>query len=452
MHIDSELSNPFCYENKFKGSFISSFSKLIGEEKIFKNSIGVTVTLNPVMGNDLGGIYILSLLPKNINGREIPEEVAIGYGYKYLKNNICVFYQSATLYGGCEIQTISTTRDQPLSFNVYFDQLKWNKPTIKDTFDLRFQNYLPKKDPPTTGSIQVTTVPTTIELISQPPSNILLGDIFQVVVLATLGDGSALPRATITANITQSVNVQNLDPTSIESMINLFGNQDMGINALSQLYREFRVTLDESRARVVTGIQGYAKMNLKITGGKSGYYALIFESGSTKSLPSSTFYLQNPIKEIIVTNNEDLKQEIEVDFEEKDNEYLPTYGALATLPIIQLTATKQEYIDRISYREEEFEIFVINKDSVEAAKIAIEELGQNTTNMTLYAISTYKNKKKPKTSEEEMKNLWDAISKGAQMVGKIAEDIYVDVQYDSPSETSTGVYEFTVIQYIYIYI
>ena len=453
MSIQSELSNPFCYENTFKFSVMPSYSKLIGEQANFPVSVGATVTLNPVMGNDLtnAGVYIISIVPAVINGMTIPEDQALGYASKYLENNVCVFSQGSCVFGGCELQVITATRNKPLSFNVYFDNFKWNKPTIKDTFSLRFLSYLPKTDNPTTATITATTVPNTIMLMSQPPSKILIGDIFQIVVLGILGDGSGLPRATITTNITQSTNVESLDKTSVESMINLFGNQDMGIDILSQLYRQHRVALDSSRAKGITDSMGIAKMNLKIRAGKSGYYALLFESGATKSLPTNNFYLQNPVKAVTLTNNEDMKQKIEVDFMEKDGEYAPTYGELATLPIIQLSPISSEYERYVIGRGKEFEIYVIDKESIEKAEKALEEKGLNATkNMSLYDINTYKNLKNPSTSSEELKGLWTAISKGAQAVGEIKDNADVAVQYTSPNETSTGFYEFSV-RNIYIY-
>ena len=457
LYISSNTSNAFCYKNDYKFSIMSSYSKIIGEQQLFANLLGITVALNPVLGNDFSDetLFVFSALPASINGESIKEEEAEGYSKKYLKNNKCIFVGDFCLIGSCYMDQTTYQRDKPLSINIYFDNLSWNKPTIKDTFSLTFVNYYQSSSAPNSSQITVTTTPNIIEIRAQPPERLKIGEIFQITVFATLGDGLGLSKATITANVSQDIKVSELDQTSVDSLINLFGNQDISINSLAQLTRDSRVALDPSRATATTNTDGEAKMNLKLTAGKPGTYSIVFQSENVQSPPSNSFYLDNPISEVMLINTDDFVQTINVHFEEKDGEYLPSHGNLTTTPILQLKAVNSSYSNDITNRSSEFEIFIIEHSSVEATKRAMEEKGLDASkNISLYDIYTYSTQQEPQTSKEELVKLWEAISTGAQTVGGINQEATdLDIYFPPPQETQNTTYNFSVyIYYIYIYI
>ena len=451
LSMNSEESNIFCYRNNYKISIMSKYSKIIGEEQAFKNKLSLSLTLTPVMGNDWSeqSMHVFTAVPASINGVTIPQEEALKYGEKYLSNNVCLFVQDKCLIGGCDMEVISVIRDKPLTINVYFDSLIWHKPTIQDTFTLRLLNYLPKANAPTTATITVTTTPTAIEVLSQPPKTVHVGDIFQIVVSATLGNGQGLPKSRIVGNLSQSINPKDYHSTTIDSVINLFGNQDLNIDSLSQLFQDNRIVLDKSRATAITDINGRAKMNLKLLSGKSGYYSIIFQSGGVKSSPTSLFYLQNPISKVIISNTKNFSQTLEVDFNQDKDEYIPIYAQLTKLPIIQIMVD-HDHANYIQDLSDSFEIYIFDNTLIEEAKEGMEELGISTKNMTIDDIYKYSKHLKPSTPAEDMKHLWEAISKGAQTIGKI-QDQLVDLQinFEPPTQQQNSTYNFTVYMYIY---
>ena len=452
LFVESELSNPFCYMNRYNYSIMSKYSKLIGESQTFVLSLGVTVSLGSIMGSDYPeeGLFLISAMPESINGVIIPQDQAAGYAEKYMRNNVCIIGgEKKVEEGGCTVDSITLERDQTISFNVYFDGLMWVKPTIKDTFKLRILNYLPKTDNPVTSPIIATTTPNIILIGYQPPNNVKINEIFQISVSAHLGDGKGLEKSYISANISQVVEVNTMDLASLERMINLFGNQNIGIDSLSQLYAENRVRLDQSRATAITDINGKATMNLKIIAGKSGYYTLVFQSGVIKSEPSNKFYLSNPIAQVKISNSADLKQEIEVDFDKINGEYVPTSTSLVKFPIIELVTnnTSNERVLGLGYL---FEVYIVERETVETAKKAMKERGvEGKKNLTLFNIYTYSMLAKPSTSGEDIKKLWDTVSKGAQTIGILTQQntgLFVD--FETPVEIAKMVYNFSVIIYI----
>ena len=456
LYIASELSHPFCYTNDYQYSILPTYSKIIGEEHLFHEKLALKVSLKPVLGNDISepAMHIYSALPATINELEIPQNEALDYGYKYLENNICLFAGSTCIHGGCVMDGLLENIEEPFSATIHFDNLIWTKPSIKDKFSLRLLNYLPNINSPNTSVITVTTIPTRIKYISQPPKIIEIGEIFHIVLKAMLGDGEGLPHSTITTNITQTVHVHNLDETQKDNIINLFGNQQTEIDQLSLIYRESRVILDPQRAKGITDLAGIGKMNLKFLSGKSGYYALIFQSGSVKSDASNMFYLKNPISEVVYNNSEDLEQKIQVEFDQENEEYLPTAKELAVLPIVKLIPVNIYDAADVENKSENFEIYIVNKIKVEKAKRVMEDINLNTKNLSLNDIYTYSEHGKASTASEQVANLWNLISKGAQTVGNInmhTNDL--EIYFVHPTEISSGVYNFTVILiYIYIYI
>ena len=106
------------------------------------------------------------------------------------------------------------------SYQAAFDMFTWNQGNNQESFRpvaLRARDYFfPNQtgvstDSSTTDggdsflvsrSVGMSSKPTTIAIVTQPPKTIAVGDVFVVTIKATLSTGAAAPYVPITANVT----------------------------------------------------------------------------------------------------------------------------------------------------------------------------------------------------------------------------------------------------------
>ena len=197
-------------------------------------------------------------------------------------------------------------------------EIKWARPSLGTEFQLIFKTPLSSISGNTgiTTAISVEIYPQSLQIIQQPPFQINVGDLFPMVVQATLLNGSPVEKSTVKGNVTQTGFTQGSELMGLsDKYINMMASGEFSLASIAELNMETNVFMEQARSSAISNEQGIARFTMRFIAGRSGIYCLQFQSGKAKSMLSVPFYLTNPLTSVTYQIIEDVEQTVEFEYD-----------------------------------------------------------------------------------------------------------------------------------------
>jgi hypothetical protein len=176
-------------------------------------------------------LIVYSAIPVSIKNFAPP--YPYGQANLYLSNFLCAYMAQSALPVSKSVCTpkVSITGKGPYMFEIEFTGLTWLTSASTTRFQLAFTDPLndptpiisssggdpqfePIPEAAVTQSIQVTSVPSTIQITAQPPDTVTVNEAFPVGVIVKISSGLPVQRATVTAFVTPDPTQAKIQPLS----------------------------------------------------------------------------------------------------------------------------------------------------------------------------------------------------------------------------------------------